>query len=113
MGEDRRARGLSDAGSTRGPALVDDALVAGRALQRFLLDGVEHVLVMGQRSALLRALSPAERGVVEQVRCGRSNDEIAALRGVSARTVANQLAAAFRKLGVGSRAQLVALLAIT
>lgn len=82
-------------------------------MQRFLLDGVEHVVVMSAPSQALGSLSPAERSVVELVRRGYSNSAIAALRGVSARTVANQLAAAYEKLGVSSRAQLVALLAIT
>ncbi|MBI4950453.1 MAG: response regulator transcription factor [Myxococcales bacterium] len=39
---------------------------------------------------------------------GRSNREIARARGGAERTVANQLAATFVKLGVGSRAELCA-----
>jgi DNA-binding CsgD family transcriptional regulator len=37
---------------------------------------------------------------------GASNQDIARTRGVSVRTVANQLAAVYRKLGVRSRAEL-------
>lgn len=40
---------------------------------------------------------------------GQSNAEIAARRGRSARTVANQVAAVLRKLGVSSRIELIAL----
>ena len=41
-----------------------------------------------------------------RVVAGRSNGEIAAARGRSVRTIANQVAAIFRKLGVGSRLEL-------
>jgi DNA-binding CsgD family transcriptional regulator len=54
-------------------------------------------------------LTPAERAVVFGVVRGLSNSEIAAERGTSPRTVANQLHAVFAKLGVSSRAELVAL----
>lgn len=52
------------------------------------------------------ALSPAERDVVAQILEGRSNADIARARGTSPRTVANQIQSLFRKLGVGSRAEL-------
>jgi DNA-binding CsgD family transcriptional regulator len=54
------------------------------------------------------ALSASESDVVRLVLGGRSNETVARLRGTSARTVANLLARAFRKLGVGSRAELAA-----
>jgi DNA-binding CsgD family transcriptional regulator len=54
-------------------------------------------------------LTPAERAVVAHVLGGWSNARVAAAKGGSARTVANQLASAYRKLGVGSRAELYAL----
>jgi DNA-binding NarL/FixJ family response regulator len=53
-------------------------------------------------------LTPAERQVVLAVLAGFSNADIAQARGSSPRTVANQLAAIFRKLGVRSRAELAA-----
>jgi DNA-binding CsgD family transcriptional regulator len=64
-------------------------------------------------SALLLppGLTDAEREVVAAVVEGKSNAAIAAERGRSARTVANQVNSVFRKLGVGSRAELVALCA--
>ena len=51
-------------------------------------------------------LSPAEQAVVAQLMAGANCATIAALRGTSRRTVANQLQAAYRKLGVRSRAEL-------
>jgi DNA-binding CsgD family transcriptional regulator len=54
-------------------------------------------------------LSSAESDVARHMLAGRSNSEIAALRRCSTRTVANQVASLFRKLGVHSRLELVAL----
>jgi DNA-binding NarL/FixJ family response regulator len=54
------------------------------------------------------ALTPAEREVALALVAGWSNLAVAEARGTSVRTVANQVASLFRKLGVGSRAQLVA-----
>ncbi len=48
-------------------------------------------------------LTPAERLVALDLLDGKSNPEIARARGTSARTIANQVAAIFRKLGVASR----------
>ena len=53
-------------------------------------------------------LSNAEREVVELALSGMSNRQIAESRGCSSRTIANQLASAFRKVGVRSRAELAA-----
>ncbi len=56
----------------------------------------------------LGALTPAEIDVVLGALEGRSNAAIAALHGKSARTVAHQLDAVYRKLGVSSRRELLA-----
>lgn len=56
-------------------------------------------------------LTAAEREVAKLVLQGFSNEEIAALRGAQARTVANQLQATYRKLGIGSRLALARLFA--
>jgi DNA-binding CsgD family transcriptional regulator len=53
-------------------------------------------------------LTDAEREVVLSVLEGKSNGTIADERGRSIRTVANQIGSVFRKLGVTSRAELVA-----
>ena len=55
----------------------------------------------------LDELSEAEREVALLACAGESNEAIAARRRRSARTVANQLGAAFAKLGVHSRIELV------
>jgi DNA-binding CsgD family transcriptional regulator len=56
------------------------------------------------------ALTQAERAVVKLLSEGHRSPAIALLRDVSLRTVANQLHSVYRKLGVGSRAELIALL---
>jgi DNA-binding NarL/FixJ family response regulator len=53
-------------------------------------------------------LTRAEQDVVDGALAGKSNRRIAVERGRSARTVANQMASAFRKLGVASRSELAA-----
>lgn len=54
-----------------------------------------------------RELTTAERAIAEHVFEGLSNREIATRRGVSERTVANQLACIYRKLGFHDRHELV------
>jgi DNA-binding NarL/FixJ family response regulator len=56
------------------------------------------------------SLSDAERIVVMDLIDGASPHHIARMRGTSPRTVANQISAIFRKLGVGSRVELFAAL---
>lgn len=56
-------------------------------------------------------LTDAERDVALRVAEGQSNAAIAEARGTHVRTVANQLASLFRKLGVASRAELRAAVA--
>lgn len=53
------------------------------------------------------SLSSAEREVARLVYEGYANREIAARRHTSARTVANQLASIYRKMGINSRQELV------
>lgn len=73
------------------------------------IDGIEHLVLCFDprvRAAWPTCLTQAERAVAELLVRGHSNDQIAQARGRSARTVANQIASVFRKLGVGSRMQL-------
>ena len=56
-------------------------------------------------------LSPAEYAVTRLLIEGKSYDELARLRQTSKRTVANQLASAFHRLGISGRAELLCLLA--
>jgi DNA-binding NarL/FixJ family response regulator len=53
-------------------------------------------------------LSASERSVYRALLAGHGNAAIAEQRGRSLRTVANQVASIFAKLGVGSRAELLA-----
>lgn len=57
-------------------------------------------------AAHLPPFTDAERAVLSAVLEGKTNAQIAAERRTSARTVANQVAGLFRKLGVRSRAEL-------
>lgn len=73
----------------------------------------EELLVLSyplRRPAAFASLSPAELAAVEAVLLGHSQREIAARRRVAPRTIANQLASAYRKLGVRSAAELALLL---
>lgn len=92
----------------RGPLTVPEGLVA----ERFTVGGVEHVVFSwesrGGSSGSLGALSEGERAVCALLVTGASNAEIAAARQTSPRTVANQVASLFKKLGVASRFELVA-----
>lgn len=60
---------------------------------------------------LKSCLSPAEFEVTRLLIEGRSYVEVARLRKTSKRTVANQLASAFHRLGISGRAELLCLLA--
>jgi DNA-binding CsgD family transcriptional regulator len=59
---------------------------------------------------LPRALTSAERDVLSYLPLGYSNAQIAQARGNTERTVRNQLSSAYAKLGVGTRAEAVAVL---
>ncbi len=62
----------------------------------------------GAGAAEAPALTPGEAAVASLAVTGLSNAGIARARGSSPRTVANQLASVFRKLGVASRLELFA-----
>jgi DNA-binding CsgD family transcriptional regulator len=77
----------------------------------FQLAGDEYAVLAfpddeGLAGGLSKDLSDAEKEVAKLLLAGRSNAEIAAARGRSVRTVANQVASIFRKLRVGSRLEL-------
>ncbi|MBI2375097.1 MAG: helix-turn-helix transcriptional regulator [Deltaproteobacteria bacterium] len=83
-------------------------------LHRFKFLGVEYLIISYPIvEDLDPRLSRAEREIVGFVVEGRSNQQIGRARGTSARTIANQLARTYRKLGVGSRRELVARLAFS
>jgi DNA-binding CsgD family transcriptional regulator len=84
----------------------------GSSLERLTFGGVKVVFLSAplERTDVLTELTPAEHAVARLVASGSSNAEIGRARGASPRTIANQLASIYRKLGVGSRAELIALL---
>lgn len=61
------------------------------------------------RPAALVVLTGSELAVVDLWLAGRSMRAIATERGVAYRTVAKQIASAYRKLGVSSRSELISL----
>lgn len=80
-------------------------------ITRVTIDGVEYAIVAAEDLLRVRwALTPAEVQLAAELIEGRSNAEIARLRKRSINTVRNQLAALYRKLGVGSRREAMVLL---
>jgi DNA-binding CsgD family transcriptional regulator len=77
-----------------------------------VVDGASfrYLAVSHPPSASGRGLTAAEREVARLAALGQSAKQIAAARGTSARTVDHQLASSFRKLGVASRSELVAVM---
>jgi DNA-binding CsgD family transcriptional regulator len=72
----------------------------------------EQLLVVGyplKRPARFAALTAAELEVAEGVIQGLSPRQLSRSRGVSERTVSNQLAHIYKKLGVSSKHELLAL----
>jgi DNA-binding NarL/FixJ family response regulator len=70
----------------------------------------EDYIVLSYPHAALSApavLTSTEQVIFSALLRGQSNQDIATSRGRALRTVANQVAAIFQKLGVGSRAELV------
>jgi DNA-binding NarL/FixJ family response regulator len=88
----------------------------GRTLVRqtsFAADGQDYAVVCMEDAepplpVALGRLTPSEREVVALVAEGLRSQEIAVKRRRSVRTIENQLAAIFKKLEVGSRAELSA-----
>jgi DNA-binding NarL/FixJ family response regulator len=66
------------------------------------------IVISADVLALPDLLSESEQAVARALIAGSSNAEIARARGTSVKTVANQLYAMYRKLGVSTREELVA-----
>jgi DNA-binding NarL/FixJ family response regulator len=100
----------------RGPAKLvvrqqRDEMGTGFRAVAFELEGLEFVLFELEPTPVARVeLSEAEHAVATLVLRGYSTPKIALERGVSYRTVTNQLDTIYRKLGVQSRGELCAFL---
>jgi DNA-binding CsgD family transcriptional regulator len=92
--------------------LVHTTLLPDQAAQllgaSLVLDGHKYDILRAQMPSLTHVLSPAVGAVVDLHAAGKTYAEIAAGRSTSTRTVANQLAAAFQRLGISGRASLLA-----
>ncbi|MCK6545615.1 helix-turn-helix transcriptional regulator [Myxococcota bacterium] len=84
---------------------IGDEAPRVRAFRLGSLRALEITLPEG-RPGLDVDLSESERAVLALLLEGCSNREIAARRGTSVRTVANQVASIYRKVGVNSRREL-------
>lgn len=93
----------SEAGGQLARAAIYERLGATRALRRIRTGSVQR----SERSSASE-LTRREREVVELAARGYSNKSIAAETAIGERTVETHLAAAYRKLGVRSRAELAA-----
>lgn len=82
------------------------------ALDELTFDGEQWMVISytPARPPELAALTASELAVMERWVEGLSIRRIALERGVSTRTIANQIASIYAKFGVGSRSELVTLL---
>lgn len=95
----------------RAARLVSDSIGPPHGLEGYRLDRLGEVVLLTwceQRPSAFGRLTPAEREVVLLLSAGLSNAAIARRRARSQRTVANQVASIFAKLGVSSRSELLA-----
>jgi len=116
-GEQERMDTLEDGSSSRTTREGVERLGHGRgqaeahAHADLLVSTVADVIVFSAPTlALSSRLSQSERSVAALLIAGHSNAEIAQARATSAKTVANQLYAMYRKFGVQTREELVAAL---
>jgi len=95
------------------PALDAAVAFAGSAGDRHLLQMFEAARRVIDRTSVDAGLSPRERAVAYAVSRGATNREVASENHLSVRTVESQLSSVYRKLGIRSRSELVALLSTT
>jgi DNA-binding CsgD family transcriptional regulator len=112
--ERRIARTVAVAASRAGWTHTDAAPPPGLTITLIEIAGEQYAVLefpVGIVADL--PLTPSERKVVMGVLRSQSNAEIAAARGVSVRTIANQLASIYKKLRITSRAKLLRAMAIS
>ena len=96
-------------GKSNGVNKREKSAPAGLSAHTFEAGGDEFVVFSwGARpKARAASLTPAEQEVLVLIASGASNRAIAERRGVSERTIANQVASILRKLGARSRFELM------
>src|ERR1051325_415971 len=97
------------AGGTAGLAGARTAQFEPLAIANIGVELAVARLTLGAPS--LTNLSDAECAIVAGILCGKRVADMARERGTSPRTVSNQIASAYRKLGISSRREVLALLA--
>jgi DNA-binding NarL/FixJ family response regulator len=104
--------GARDTAALAGVRAARFAPLDGDGVGLALGTGAGHGLALARcpAAAIVACLSEAEHAVVSGMREGESIAAIARDRGTSSRTVSHQIASAYRKLGVSSRRELLALL---
>jgi DNA-binding NarL/FixJ family response regulator len=97
------------------PSAASIAMPRGLRAAHFKLGAEEFAVLSFELPVVVlpAQLTKAECAVTTALLNGKRNAEIAQARRTAVRTVATQVAAIFRKLGVTSRAELVALLSST
>jgi two-component system, NarL family, nitrate/nitrite response regulator NarL len=104
-------RKLTIEGRSSAPAgELPSATITGAVVADTILDGVRYVIVRcaPRPTEALLSLSPRERDIVNLITKGYPNKMIAELLDISAWTVGTHLRRIFAKLGVTSRAAMVA-----
>ncbi len=103
----------ADTGSGQTPSVVKRKPPEDESTRMTAFDfrGARYAVVSwSPRAEACARLTPAERAVAQLIVAGRSNEEIARVRSTSVNTVSNQVSALLRKVGVGSRFELIAAL---
>lgn len=89
-----------------------DNCISGSAIEQILVDtevdGIRYLVIRMRRPSSRVQLSPREQEIVRMVAQGHPNKVIADVLNISAWTVCTHLRRIFAKLGVGSRAAMVA-----
>src|SRR5215469_15288853 len=89
-----------------------DSCMSGSAIEQVLVDtevdGIRYLVIRMPRPSSRVQLSPREQEIVRMVAQGHPNKVIADVLNISAWTVCTHLRRIFAKLGVGSRAAMVA-----
>jgi DNA-binding CsgD family transcriptional regulator len=101
-------RALADFAAQHHPTALGDG---SEVILDFDCDGLRCILLRAPSTNDLRTLSPREEEIARLVAVGQSNKMIAAVLDISIWTVGTYLRRIFAKLGVGSRAAMVAKIA--